>query len=243
MPDLIGLVLIVGLAFTVEAAAGFGATLIAVTLAAQQSPVADVLAVFLPVNLLLSAWLVVRYHRAVDRGLLFRSILPWMGAGFLGGLALFRLGDPAWLKRSFGGFVVVLSLVELARRGTPPPLSVWARRAILVGAGVVHGLFATGGPLVVWVVGREGGGKAQFRATLAAVWLCFGVGLVGSYVVSGTVTATTLGTSAVLLLPLVGGLLLGEWLHLRVPPAPFRAAVFVLLLGAGMVLVRGTLAG
>ncbi len=243
MPDLIGLVLIVGLAFTVEAAAGFGATLIAVTLAAQRMPVAQVLAVFVPVNVLLSAFLVVRYRHSVDRPLLVGSILPWMGVGFLGGLGLFRLGSPTWLKGAFGVFVVVLSLVELLRRGSPAPLSIGARRGVLVAAGLVHGLFATGGPLVVWVVGREAGDKTRFRATLGAVWLCFGVGLVISYLVAGTVNATTLGTSAVLLLPLVGGLVLGEWLHHRVPPAPFRTGVFVLLLGAGLVLVRGALVG
>lgn len=241
MSDLLWLGGVVALAFTVEATAGFGATLITVTLAAQRVPVDRVLAVFVPVNLLLSTWMVVRHRRAVDRTLLFRAILPWMGVGFGVGLALFHLGAEAWLKAAFGAFVVVLSLVELLRRGAPPPLSPARRHGILVAAGIIHGLFATGGPLVVWVVGRETGDKGRFRATLAAVWLCFGLGLVGSYVAAGSVDGGTLAQSATLLPALGVGLTLGEWLHPRVPAAPFRVGVYGLLLVAGGVLVARAL--
>lgn len=233
---MIPLVAIVALAFVVEATAGFGATLVTVTLAAHLWPIPEVLAVFLPVNLVLSAALVVRNHGAVDGGFLRRRVLPWMGAGFLGGLALFQFQGEGWIKVVFGAFVVVLSLAELwpgpARAG-----SAGARAAALLGAGVVHGLFACGGPILVWVASREVPDKGRFRATLSVVWLILGAVLIGSYTLAGTVTASTLYRSACLVPVVVAALWIGDDLHHRVDPVTFRRATFVLLLLAGGSLV------
>lgn len=223
------------LAFVVEATAGFGATLVTVTIAAQFYEVDEVLAIFVPVNILLSATLVARNAALVDRSLLLRRVLPWMGLGFVLGLAAFRLHGEGWIKGVFGVFVVVLSVIEL-RRGTAPaaPIPPRIRAAALVGAGLIHGLFACGGPLLVWVLGREIEDKGRFRATLSTVWLVLGLVLVGGYTASGTLTVTTLGTSALLLGPLAAGLLVGDRLHRWVDPVRFRRGVYALLLLAGL---------
>lgn len=226
----------------VEATAGFGATLVTITLAAQRYGVDEVLARFMPVSLLLSGALLLRNRGSVEVPLLTRRVAPWMGLGFVAGLAALGLHGQTWIKAVFGGFVVVLSAVEL-RRGAPSaaPMPPGVRAAALVAAGLVHGLFACGGPLLVWVVGRELPDKGTFRATLAAVWLVLGVVLVGTYAAEGRVTGETL-TASVALLPALGlGLLGGEWLHRRVPPAPFRRGVYLLLLAAGGSLVLRSL--
>lgn len=233
---MIPLVLIVVVAFVVEAAAGFGATLVTVTLAAHLWPIGEVLAVFLPVNLVLSTGLLLQNHAAVDRHFLLRRVLPWMGAGFVAGLAAWQLQGEAWIRTGFGVFVVGLSVLELWP-GPPRAAPAWARAAALTGAGVVHGLFACGGPMLVWVASREIPDKGPFRATLSAVWLVLGVALVGSFALTGTVTPSTLWRSACLLPAVVVGLWIGNDVHHRVAPEVFRRAVFVLLLLAG-----GTLA-
>jgi hypothetical protein len=46
-----------------------------------------------------------------------------------------------------------------------------------MGAGLVHGMYTTGGPLLVYALGREGLSKHVFRSTVTAVWLVFNVGL------------------------------------------------------------------
>jgi uncharacterized membrane protein YfcA len=254
---LLGLVAL--LAFTVEATAGFGSMVVALTLAAWFLPIDRVLASLLPVNVLLSGYLTLRHRRHVDGGVLVRRVFAWMVPGMLLGMAPAALADvfPALaggpragdvIRGVFAVFVVVLAAVELwrARAGTsantpalPAPLAATA----LVGAGVVHGLFACGGPLLVYVVGRELDDKARFRATLSAVWLLLNGALLVPRLVEGALDRAALEGSAVTLVSLVGGLVIGEQLHRRIPVARFRVAVFALLLVAGFALLGRSLRG
>ncbi len=230
---------IVFVAFVVESAAGFGATVVTVTLAAQLMAVDDVLARFLPLNVALSLYLVTRHRKSVDLRLLFRGIVPVMGVGFVGGAVLARWAQPTWIKVAFAAFVVVLSIFELVpRRAAPARVLPPVVRAIALGlAGIVHGMFACGGPLVVWVVSREVKEKAVFRSTLSALWLLLNVVLVTTFVLARKLGPSTLKDSVWLVLPLGLGIVVGEIVHHRLPEAAFRKAVFALLLVAATILL------
>lgn len=239
---LLGLVTL--LAFVVEATAGFGATIVTVTLAAYFMPIPEVLAALLPANLLLSGYLALKYRRAIDTRLLLRRVGVWMVPGMALGMLpsvlpqLAGLREQGVIRTVFAAFVVALAATELwrasrpraeAERALPAPLAAGA----LVSAGIVHGLFACGGPMLVYVVGRELTDKARFRATLSAVWLALNLVLVVSYVAEGTINAQSLRGSGVMVASLVGGLVIGEWVHRRLSVERFRLAVFTLLLFAG----------
>jgi uncharacterized membrane protein YfcA len=234
--------LVVLLAFFVEATLGFGATVVAVVLGCFLLPIELLLAAFVPLNLMLSTYIVVRYRRDLDRPLLLKRILPLMAAGMPAGMLLFAYGDERLLKTLFGLFVVALSTAELLRsglgRGSPPAreLPGVAKVALLLAGGVVHGAFATGGPMAVYVAGRAGLDKGAFRATLSALWLVLNAVLLGSYAFSGTLTAESARLTVLLFVPLVGGLALGEWLHRRIDAALFGRLVYAGLLLAGGVL-------
>ncbi|MBI4957268.1 MAG: sulfite exporter TauE/SafE family protein [Myxococcales bacterium] len=247
----LGLAGIVALAFTIEAALGFGATVVTVALGSMLLPLDTILPAFVPCNVLLSGYLATRYRTAVDLRLVARRVFPPVLLAMpLGMLAFARL-DERTLKIAFGAFVVLLAAAELLgdrgaapSREARPPLGRLAALAMLATGGVVHGAFGTGGPMVVYVLGRElGSDKARFRATLSVIWLVLNVVLVGSYALGGHLDAATLTTTAWLALPLLGGMLAGEWIHTRIPAASFRVAVFLLLGLVGAVLVVRNLAG
>lgn len=239
------LALIVFGASLTEAALGFGSTVLTVALGAHLVPLGVLLPAVVPVNMALSAAIVLRHRDAVDGRLLVRRILPLMGAGFPVGLMLFHLGSDALLCGLFGGLVATLAAIELVRlrrSEASRPLSPIGGASLLVAGGVVHGIYGSGGPLVVYVAGREPLGKRRFRSTLSVLWLLFGAALLASYAASGALTAETGKMSLALAVPVALGLLAGEALHARVPERPFRIGVYALLLGAGAVLVqRGAL--
>jgi uncharacterized membrane protein YfcA len=235
---------VVALAFTVEAALGFGSTILAVALGAALLPIDALLAAFVPVNVALSAAMVVRHRKHVDVRLLATRVVPVMAVGLpIGLLALARL-DPAPLRAAFGAFVIVLAAVELVRLARPGrdarSLPRAAKVALLALGGVVHGAFGTGGPMAVYVASRVVTDKARMRATLAALWLVLNTVLVATYAVTGAIGAESLARSAWLVPALGLGLLLGEALHARVPERAFRIAVYTLLLGAGAFLAGST---
>ncbi len=237
------LAVVVLLAFVVESSLGFGATVVTVALASQFAPIDVVLPIFVPLNVLLSAYLVVRYRRDVDRGMLFRRVLPAMLVGLPVGIFVFRRLDARALRAVFGAFVLVLSALQLAQQFRPSargkrPLSRWVATGLLFLAGAIHGAFATGGPLAVYVSGREmADDKARFRATLSALWLVLNIVLVTVYVRAGSVRLATLQHSLVLGIALVAGTVVGEWTHRRVSVRAFTIGVYVVLVGAGLLLV------
>jgi len=227
-------------AFLVEASLGFGATLIAVALGALLLPLEVLLPVLVCLNLPLSLFVLVRDRRHVDRRLLGKLLL-WMGLGLPLGLAVFLLSAPSLLKVFLGVGIATGAAAELLRRSDTPqaPLGNAVKNSLLLLGGVVHGLYAIGGPLAVYVAGRQLGEKAAFRGTLSVLWLLLNVALLAGYVLSGAATLTTLELALPLLLPLVAGALLGDWLHRRATLAVFRRLVFALLLGAGVALAAG----
>jgi uncharacterized membrane protein YfcA len=225
-------------AFGVEAATGFGATVIAVSLGVHLFPLDALLPVLVPLGLVLSASIAWRERAHTDRRLLARRILPLMGLGLAFGIAAFERASAGALQRAFGAFVVAVAALELWRgRAAAPaarPLPPLASSAALLGAGVIHGMFSTGGPLLVWALGRTPIAKRAFRATLSTVWLLLGSALSGAYALRGHLDAASLGATAALLPALGAALLLGDRLHHRLDEARFRRAVYALLLATGL---------
>jgi hypothetical protein len=101
----------------------------------------------------------------------------------------------------------------------------------------VHGIYATGGPLLVYSIGRSNLAKSELRSTLAMVWLILNAALSTTYLVGGRITGNTLESIGLMVPVLVVAIVAGEVLHSRIPDRPFRALVFALLLGAGTLIL------
>ncbi len=211
--------------------------MIALALGIHLYPLGELLPVFVPLGLLLSSWLALRGRAHVDRRLLLGRILPWMGLGLAVGLFVFERASGELLRRAFGAFVVTLAALELWRlvressvaRELPQP----AATAALLGAGVMHGMFSTGGPLLVWALGRSLPTKRAFRATLSCVWLVLGSALTTAYALNGRLDGHSLRATAALVPVLGVAIAAGEWAHHRLDERRFRFVVYTLLLAAG----------
>ena len=233
------LALIVFFSFLVEAATGFGSMIVALTFGAMFFDVNQLLGWLVPVNLVLSAYLVARSLKVIRWHFLGTRMVPLMAIGLLAGtLIAARAAQQPWLKPAFGLFVMAVAVWQL-RQSTElaKPLPAPARTIALLGAGLIHGIFATGGPLAVFVSARELPEKAAFRGTLSALWLVLNALVMPRLVLEGQVTAGTLETSALMLLPLGLGIGAGELIHHRLDEARFRVIVAVMLLIAGAVLL------
>jgi uncharacterized membrane protein YfcA len=237
-PRFLALAIVVAFAFSVEAATGFGATVLAVSLGVHLFPLGTLLPVIVPLGLTLSAFNAFRLRGHVDRRLLARRILPLMGVGLALGLAIFERASNESLQRAYGIFVVWVAASELWRTrhagASHRPLSSSATRGAILGAGVIHGLFSSGGPLLVYALGRLQIDKAVFRATLSTVWLVLGTALTAAYAWNGRVGRESLVAVAALVPVLAVSFAAGEWAHHRLDEARFRKVVYALLVIAGL---------
>lgn len=230
---------VVALAFATESALGFGGTVITLALGSTLMPVRPLLAALIPLNLALSAYFTARYRRDVDRAVLFKRVLPVMLLAMPVGMLLASRLPESMLTRAFGVFVLTLAIVELLRgeNTEPRPLASSTSAGLLAAGGVVHGMFGVGGPLAVYVVSRWIDDKRRFRATLNALWLTLNVVFLVPYVRDGLVSAVSVRQSLALSPALLVGIVAGEAAHRRIAQALFRKGVYVMLLGAGAMLV------
>ncbi|MGH8494180.1 MAG: sulfite exporter TauE/SafE family protein [Moraxellaceae bacterium] len=231
------------LAWTIEAMSGFGSIVIALSLGALLLPIESMLPVLVTLNVITSSWLAWQHRRHIDRALLLKRILPWMLTGTLAGVLLRDVLPAFALKTGFSLLLLWFAgkeLLAIYRGRKLRPHSPVMTQALLSGAGITHGLFASGGPLLVYALAGGGVDKARFRATLISVWLLLNGVLLGFFLVQGKITAHV-GEIAMYLPVVLASVLLGNRLHHGLKEEKFRHMVFCLLAVVGAALLLSQL--
>ncbi|MDH4561200.1 sulfite exporter TauE/SafE family protein [Pseudomonas sp. BN411] len=229
------LALFILLAYTLEAITGFGSTIVALSLGALLLPIHDLLPVLVPLNILMSGFLAWRNRRLVQWRLLLATILPGMLIGTSIGYGLRPWLDDGLMKLGFGLLILWFALRELLRGAPRGRTPAWMTRLQTGAAGISHGLFASGGPLLVHALAGTALDKARLRATLLCVWFGLNSLLTLAYLYDGSLAPALprIATYAPLLLV---GALAGEYLHQRLAEAHFRTAIHLLLCLCGVLL-------
>ncbi len=227
------------LAYTLEAITGFGSIVIALSLGALLLPIDQLLPVLVPLNIGMTGYLVSRHWRLIDRRLLLGTILTGMFAGTLLGYWLLPHLDTQALRAGFGALILWFAGRELWRLRHAQALPVrpaWLTRLITLGAGLSHGLFASGGPLLVYGLAGTALDKARLRATLISVWFSLNSLLTVSFLLDGRLLPALPQVASYAPLLLLG-VWLGERLHRRFEERHFRIAIYCLLLLTGTLLL------
>ncbi|WP_374961320.1 sulfite exporter TauE/SafE family protein [Spongiibacter tropicus] len=231
------------IAFGIEAITGFGSIVIALSLGALLLPIDAMLPVLVPLNICMTSYLAIRHRQHIHWPTLLKMILPLMvGGTLLGYLLRPALGDNT-LQILFGALVIWFAARELWRsiRGLKVSQhgSGWTRSWMLI-AGITHGLFASGGPLLVYALTGTQLSKSAFRATLISVWLSLNGLLTVVFALDGSLLPA-LPRIAMMLPVLLAGVVIGEFLHHRVNENRFKQLVYTLLLLTGALLIITTL--
>lgn len=227
-------------AWTIDAAIGFGSLVIALAIGALIFPLEVIMPVLVPLNIILSGYLTVRYRAHIQWPLLLKQIGPFMMIGTVVGAFLAGFVSSDLLRLLFGLIVVWFASRSLwlmfDKRHTPKAHHPLTTRVLTFFAGITHGLFASGGPLLVYALTGVQLMKQQFRATLSLVWFLLNSALTVWYIANGAITANA-DKLAIYLPVVIGAIVFGEWLHHRVSEVQFRRVVLILLLIAGVLLL------
>jgi len=249
----------------VEAITGFGGPIIAVTLAANFFPIDHLVPIIVPVILCMNIYIVIRHrkhinshiliggwhrlfslHRTEPAWNLYDGILPWAFSGMLLGVAIFSIADNLFLKLLYGAFVLCfsasgfISIIRPISRAAKP-LRPATGLILQITGGVMQGIYAAGGPLIVYYTNRVLTDKSSFRATLSVVWLILNFAIFMSHLLTGKHGPETLITVAELLPVLAAGIIVGEKLHGRIPERAFRMLVYSILTLSGISLIYSSL--
>ncbi len=225
-------------AFTVEAMTGFGSIVLALSIGALVMDIPTLVQWLVPLNILMTAPLVWRLRKHIAFGFLFTQILPFMAVGTVVGVLLTGQLPEVYSKGVFALLICWFAWRSLAQLNAPAH-SAPMRGAVIFSAGITHGLFASGGPLLVYACARSPLDKTAFRATLLSVWLSLNGALTLWFLWTGQLQPQV--TQIAGLIPgVLAGALLGNYLHHKVSQQQFVKIVFSVLLLVGSLLVMKT---
>lgn len=219
----------------IQAITGFAGTMLAMPPSCLLIGVDQARAILNVLGLLSSLFILVRDYRYVDLHEL-KKISIGMGGGILIGLILLKTVEMPALLTAYGLLIVAIALIRLSGRRTAA-LPDWACWPMLAAAGVIHGMFISGGSLLMVYAAAALPEKRSFRATLSAVWVLLNSFLMFSHVRSGLFHTGTWLMLLYCIIPLIFAIRLGTWLHKRVKQSSFLKLTYFLLLISGIFII------
>lgn len=175
-----------------------------------------------------------------------KKVVLVMAVGIIAGFFLKNLlaGYDAILYRTLGIFVIFLAvqgLWHMSGKGKKPTQttegSTGKSMALLVGAGIVHGMFVSGGPLLIGYLSRTIKEKTGFRATISTIWIILNSIILVQDIAAGMWTKHLLVMQCVSIPFLVAGMFLGSVLVKKMSQDVFMKLTYLLLFMSGILLM------
>ena len=220
------------ISYAIEAISGFGGIVIALALGASFYTIPEILNIALPLNLFLSFILMIRNHRLIDKALLLKLIFPFMFIGTFLGFILSSYIKSDFLKIYFGIFLLILSglkIIGIYFFKTESRLPLYLARPLIILSGIIHGIYGSGGPLLVYSISSSGLDKGRFRASLSCLWFVINFFLCTGYIVSGSLNASNAVYLFHMLPTVFIGLFIGNYLHKKINQESFTKMIYFML--------------
>ena len=231
----------------VKGAVGFALPMIMISTLGSFLPAETALAALILPTLVSNLWQAFRtgWRPAWQSLRALRIYLGFMLVFILIGAQMVRVLSPSTLLILIGAPVTFFALIQLL--GVTFPLRPRGRRLaeplVASAAGFVGGMSGVWGPpLVAFLTAIDTPKREQMRVQ-GVVYGLGALALALAHVQSGVLNRSTLPLSALMLVPTLAGMALGLRWHDRLPQAGFRRATLVVLVLAGLNLLRRALLG
>jgi uncharacterized protein len=229
--------LIILIAQTIYVIFGFGLGLIAVGLLALFiQPITNVIVLTLFIALPAEIYVVYRSWKNISWQGIF-TIGGGVALGIILGTLILKYGDPGFILTLLAFFLIFSGIIFLlAQSEVVIRWPAWCTPLIGISAGLLDGMFGTGGPPLVFYYQLSGMKKQAFRGHLMTLFLLMALVRYPSYALSGLITPARF-LSAVYVFPAIFlGIWLGNRIHIQVSEKGFRKMISFGLIVIGIIL-------
>lgn len=164
-------------------------------------------------------------------------ICLFMLMGMAIGIYLYSIVNASILVPFYGAIIVAAALKNILMKPSDKDLPLWIAIPVLLGAGIIHGLFASGGALLVIYLVATFRDKNTFRANVAAVWCVLNFVLMVTDFEKGLYNAQFFTLIAYSIPPLVIAVYLGNKIHHMINQKMFNRVTYGLLLMSGSMIL------
>jgi hypothetical protein len=224
-------ILSVSIGYFIESMFGFGGSTITYLLGTQFIPPKELIAM-LPMFAITGSLFVL----ATDRGsaswkFIFSVIFYALPGLVAGALTMAYLPErPLAVSILILIFFYSLTLTAGKNPGFPP----WARKPLYLFSGFVVGATSLG-TVFIMVLSSQLESQRSFRSSLALLWTLLAVARIPMYALSGILTRQAALSSLISLPFMIIAILLGFWIHTRIPKAHYRRYLGALMAAASLV--------
>ncbi len=252
MPDNITKILLVGfvvlLTHCLEGITGFGCTVLALPFIILLIGIKSAVPILVVLAWILAGYIIIRSWKHIKLKE-FIFIILHVAIGLPFGIYFFNNFSEHILKLILCIFMLCVGIWGLVKNLKSGAMGLDEKgeksllmRGILILGGMIHGAFGTGGPFVVVYASKALPQKALFRVTLCLLWFTLNTIMMLRWSIAGNVWNDEIKNGILVSLPfLLGGILLGDYLHYKVNERVFRIIVYAVLLASGFVMGYSTL--
>lgn len=197
-------------------------------------PILNVLGILAGVYVFVTQWKHVDWKQ-------LKKVVIVMAIGIFGGFFLKNAlaGYDAVLYKFLGIFVIFLAIhgfysIYGQRQRDTKEKSSWKSMLLLIGAGIVHGMFVSGGPLLIGYLSNEIKEKTSFRATISTVWIILNSMILVQDICAGMWNAGLVMTQCISIPFLIAGMAAGSVLVKRMSQEIFMKLTYILLFISGI---------
>lgn len=186
-------------------------------------------------GLFASIWIVVISYKDLNKKE-FIKVMIIMFLGLLAGIYIYSVIPVPILLKIYAVFIILIALKGLLVK-KEIELKEWILNSIVFVAGIIHGMFVSGGPLLIIYAAQKFREKSEFRATVSAVWIILNGYLAYSHWQTGLFTSTTITKLCWGIIPLLLGMIIGNILHKKMSQKMFLLITYILLIISGLTLL------
>ncbi|MGA1821814.1 MAG: sulfite exporter TauE/SafE family protein [Thermoplasmatota archaeon] len=227
------LVMIAVAAGLVQGLSGFGSALVMVPMMIHLLPPRVVVPMALVFGTVLNGYLMIKEREHLQ----MKRIWPLLIAGIAGlpaGALLLLFVEASVLKVMIGsviiltGILILLGITIKVRKEKPAMIPVG------IISGILNGSISMSGPPVILFFSNQRMRKGNFRGNIVSYFLILNIFTIPVFAAGGLFTSTVLIYSALLIVPLILGLLIGTGAARRIGEGGYRKLVLILVTVTGV---------
>ncbi len=228
-------VIVVFVANIVEGVTGFAGTMLAMPVSMflvgveEAKVVLNIVAIIVSLNIAFRSWREMNRKEVV-------KISGFMLIGMAVGIYLFSVLPSVVLMKIYGALIICVAIRGLTVK-KEMKISNGGLVGVLFLSGVIHGMFLSGGALLVIYAVNALKEKSVIRATLAPVWIILNTLMLIQEWISGRVTGKMLGLTGACVIPVFVAIIIGSALHKRIRQDVFVKLTYALLVISGITLL------
>lgn len=232
---------IIFIANIIQGITGFAGTILAMPLSLMLVGYATAKPILNILGLVSGIYVFIGNRKYVSWNELKKTILI-MGVGIFSGILIraFFIGREAMLYIPLGIFLIIISLQGLYVQIKNIKSDRESRYIyiLLPVAGIVHGIFVSGGPLLIGYLSKKLKDKRVFRATISTIWIILNGLILFDDIRTGLWDFRQIKIFAFTLPFLLVGMWLGSILYSKMSQKAFMVLTYILLLGCGFLLLN-----